>query len=69
MFKLVKAFGKLVVRLYNVEANRLNAQARTEAALAKKLARRVQELTQGSMDNTAEAAKVAAQAQKLKEFF
>lgn len=69
MFKLVKAFGKLVVRLYNVEAKRLNAKARTEAALAQKLARRVQELTQGSMDNTAEAAKVAAQAQKLKEFF
>lgn len=69
MFKLVKAFGRLVVRMYNVEAKRLNAKARTEAALAQNLARRVQELTQGSMDNTAEAAKVAAQAQKLKEFF
>ena len=69
MFKFIKYLGKFVINMYNVEAKRLNAKARTEAALAQKLARRVQELTQGSMDNTAEAAKVAAQAQKLKEFF
>ena len=69
MFKFIKSLGKFVIKMYNVEAKRLNAKARTEAALAKKLARRVQELTQVSMDNTAEAAKVAAQAQKLKEFF
>ena len=69
MFKFIKSLGKFVINMYNVEAKRLNAKARTEAALAQKLARRVQELTQGSMDNTAEAAKVAAQAQKLKEFF
>ena len=69
MFKFIKSLGKFVIKMYNVEAKRLNAKARTEAALAQKLARRVQELTQGSMDNTAEAAKVAAQTQKLKEFF
>lgn len=69
MFKLIKAVGKLVVRMYNVEARRLNAKARAEAKLAQKLAKQVQELTDGSMANTAEAAKVAAQAQKLKEFF
>ena len=69
MFKLIEKLGKLVVALYNAEARKLNTKAKAEAVLAQKLAKRVQELTQGSMDNTAEAAKVAAKAQKLKEFF
>lgn len=69
MFKLIEKLGKLVIALYNAEARKLNAKAKAEAVLAQKLAKRVQELSQGSMDNTAEAAKVAAKAQKLKEFF
>lgn len=69
MFKFIKALGRIVIKFYNVEARRLNEKARAEAKLAQSLAKRVQELTQGSIDNTAEAAKVAAQAQKLKEFF
>lgn len=69
MFKFIKALGRIVIKFYNVEARRLNEKARAEAKLAQSLAKRVQVLTQGSIDNTAEAAKVAAQAQKLKEFF
>lgn len=69
MFKLIKAVGKLVVRLYNVEARKLNVKARNEAKLAQEFALRSRKLSESSIENTNEAARVAAQAQQLSKFF
>ena len=69
MFKFIKAVGKLVVRLYNVEARKLNVKARNEAKLAQELALRSRKLSESSIENTNEAARVAAQAQQLSKFF
>lgn len=69
MLNFVKSLGKLVVRLYNAEARKLNTKARKDAAEAQRLAKRVQVLTDGSITRTAEVAKVAAQAQSLSKFF
>lgn len=69
MFKLIKSLGKLVVRLYNAEARKLNAKAKGEAKLAQELALRAHKLSESSIENTGSAAKVAAQAQQLSKFF
>lgn len=69
MFKFIKSLGKLVVRLYNAEARKLNAKARGEAKLAQELALRSRKLSESSIENTNEAARVAAQAQQLSKFF
>lgn len=69
MFKLINRLGKLIVRLYNAEARKLNTKARAEAKLAQELALRARKLSESSVANTDEAAKVAAQAQQLAKFF
>lgn len=69
MFKLIKRLGKLVVRLYNMEATKLHTKARMEAKQAQDMALRARELSEASMVHTDEAAKVAAQAQQLAKFF
>lgn len=69
MFKLIKALGKLVVKLYNAEARRLNAKAKGKAKLAQGVALRYHKLYESSIENTGSAAKVAAQAQQLSKFF
>lgn len=38
MFKLIKKLGQLLVRMYNVEAKRLNDEARKEATQSRALA-------------------------------
>lgn len=69
MFKLIKRLGKLLVRLYNAEARKLNNTARAEAKLAQELASRARKLSESSIERTNEAAKVASQAQQLAKFF
>lgn len=69
MFKLINRLGKLLVRLYNAEARKLNTKARAEAKLAQDLALRARKLSESSVENTNSAAKVAAQAQQLAKFF
>lgn len=66
---IIKSFGRMVVRLYNREAARLNKVARAEATLARELAERSNKLSVSSMKNIDEAAKVASQAQELSKFF
>lgn len=69
MFKLIKKFGKLLVRLYNVEAKRLNDEARNEATQSRALAIRSNELSHSASSKVTEAARVANQAQQLSKFF
>ena len=66
---IIKGFGRMVVRMYNREAARLNKVARAEATLARELAERSNKLSASSMKNIDEAAKVASQAQELSKFF
>ena len=69
IMKIIKGFGRVVVRMYNSEAARLNKAARAEATLARELAERSNKLSASSMKNINEAAKVASQAQELSKFF
>lgn len=69
MFKLIKALGRVVVKMYNVEARKLNAKAKAEAQLAEKLAKKARKLTESSIANTDSAAHVAAQAVQISKFF
>ncbi|QOC57687.1 hypothetical protein pEp_SNUABM04_00033 [Erwinia phage pEp_SNUABM_04] len=69
MFKLIQKLGKVVVSMYNAEARRLHTLAKKEAKLAQKLAKQVQELSEKSIANTNDSAKVAAQAIELSKFF
>ncbi len=66
---IIKGFGRMVVRMYNREAARLNKVARAEATLARELGERSNKLSVSSMKNIDEAAKVASQAQELSKFF
>lgn len=69
MFKLIKKLGKLLVRLYNVEAKRLNDEARKEATQSRALVIRSNELADSASTKVTEAARVANQAQQLSKFF
>lgn len=69
MLKLIKRLGKLVVHLYNAEARKLSAKANLKAKLARDLAVRASKLSNESLEDIDEAAKVAAQAQQLSKFF
>lgn len=69
MIRLIKALGKLIVRLYFIEARRLHAKARTEAKLAQEMALRTRRLSEASIAHTDEAAEVAARAQDLSKYF
>lgn len=76
MFKLIETLGRLVIALYIREAKALDKASKVEAEAAAKLAKVAAKLAkvadkarQASLDATAEAAKVALKAQKLKEFF
>lgn len=69
IMNFIKSCGRLVVRMYNREAARLNKLARVEAVTARKLAERSRELADSSTSHIDEAAKVAAQAQQLGKFF
>lgn len=69
IMKIIKGFGRIVVRMYNCEAARLNKVAREESTLARELAERSNKLRASSMKNIDEAAKVASQAQELSKFF
>lgn len=69
MIKLIEALGRLVVRLYINKAKHHDRTAKADAKVAEKLAAGAQRALEASKENTAEAAKFAAKAQKLKEFF
>lgn len=69
MFKLIKGFGRLVVNMYFREAKRLDKLARAEAKIAQELAAKARKLSESSITNIDEAAKVASQAQELSKFF
>lgn len=69
MFKLIKKLGKLLVRMYNVEAKLLNDEARKEAAQSRALVIRSNELADSASNKVTEAARVANQAQQLSKFF
>ena len=69
MFKLIKKLGQLLVRMYNVEAKRLNDEARKEAAQSRAMVIRANELADSSSTKVTEAARVASQAQQLSKFF
>lgn len=70
MFKLIETLGRLVVALYIREAKAtMDKASKVEAKAAAKLAKAADKARQASLDATAEAAKTALKAQKLKEFF
>lgn len=69
MFKLIKKLGKLLVSLYNVEAKRLNDDARSEATQSRALTIRANELADSASNKVTEAARIANQAQQLSKFF
>lgn len=69
MFKLIKKLGQLLVRMYNVEAKRLNDEARKEATQSRALTIRANELADSASTKVTEAASVANQAQQLSKFF
>lgn len=69
MFKLIETLGRLVVALYIREAKALDKAAKVEAEAVLASLAAADKARQASLDATAEAAKVAAKAQKLKEFF
>lgn len=69
MFKLIKKLGQLLVRMYNVEAKRLNDEASKEATQSRALAIRSNELADSASTKVTEAARVASQAQQLSKFF
>ena len=69
IMNIIKGFGRMVVRMYNREAARLNKVARAEATLARELAERSNKLGLSSIKNIDEAAKIASQAQELSKFF
>ncbi|QUD16313.1 hypothetical protein SYGE1_28 [Escherichia phage vB_EcoP_SYGE1] len=55
--------------MYNVEAKRLNDEARKEATQSRALAIRANELADSASTKVTEAAHVANQAQQLSKFF
>lgn len=67
--KIIKSFGRFVVRMYNREATRLSDEARKEAIESRELALRSRELADSADTKIEEAAHVAAQAQQLSKFF
>lgn len=69
MFKLIKKLGHLLVRMYNVEAKRLNDEARKESTQSRALEIRANELADSAFTKVTEAARVANQAQQLSKFF
>lgn len=69
MFKMIKRLGQFLVKLYNIEARKLDAKARVEAKLSRELAERARQLSACSIEHVEEAAKVASQAQQLAKFF
>lgn len=69
MFKMIKRLGQFLVKLYNIEARKLDAKARAEAKLSRELAERARQLSASSIEHVEEAAKVASQAQQLAKFF
>ena len=69
MFKLIKKLGQLLVHMYNVEAKRLNDEARKEATQSRALSIRSNELADSASTKVTEAARVASQAQQLSKFF
>lgn len=69
MFKLIEALGRLVIALYIREAKALDKVSKVEALTAAQLAAKADVAREAALYATAEAAKVAAKAQKLKEFF
>lgn len=69
MFKLIKKLGQLLVRMYNVEAKRLNDEARKEATQSRALSIRSNELADSASTKVTEAARVANKAQQLSKFF
>lgn len=69
MFKLIEKLGRLVISLYIREAKALDASAKVKSKAAVRLAAEADKALQGARKDTAEAAKVAVKAQKLKEFF
>lgn len=69
MFKFINALGKLVVKMYFVEAKRLNTKARKDSARAQKLAKEARLLSDDAVAGVTSAAKVAGKAIELNKFF
>lgn len=69
MFKLIETLGRLVIALYIHEAKALDKASKVEALTAAQLLAKANVAREAALYSTAEAAKVAAKAQKLKEFF
>lgn len=69
MFKLINALGKLVVKLYFMEAKKLDKKAKADAQRAVELAKQSRAKSDASIEGVHKSASIAAKAQSMIKFF
>lgn len=69
MFKLINALGKLVVKLYFVEAKKLDKRAKSDAQRATELAKQSRDKSDAARFGVYKASSIAAKAQSMSKFF
>lgn len=69
MLNLIRKLGNLIVKMYIMEAKRLEAKAKVEARLARNMAERAASLSSNSVEHIDEAASIVSKAQQLSKFF
>lgn len=69
MIKIIRKLGQLVVKLYLMEAKRLEVKAKAEARLARNMAERAASLSSNSVEHIDEAASIVSKAQQLSKIF
>ncbi len=69
MFKLINALGKLVVKLYFMEAAKLDNKAKADSKRAIELAKESREKADRATEGVHKAAAIASKAQSMSKFF
>lgn len=69
MFKFINALGKLVVKLYFIEAKKLDKKAKADSQRAIELAKQSREKSDAAVSGIHKSAAIAAKAQSISKFF
>lgn len=69
MFKSINTLGKLVVKLYFLEAKRLDKKAKADSQRAIELAKQSREKSAAAVSGVHKSAAIASKAQSISKFF
>ena len=69
MFKFINALGKLVVKLYFIEAKRLDKKAKADSQRAIEFAKQYHEKADAAFSGIHKSAAIAAKAQSMSKLF